>query len=144
MATVTQGDFLNACDKLLTAATANAGPPAVEELRQQLEKDTNGAKEAQSRRNLHRFQAQQASRDLDRFMTAARTIYSRLRHILVGVFGQDAEKLVEFGLQPFRGPQVTLAQKVERFLEKEQEKEKPPVKGQSPTQAANSQTESTN
>ena len=144
MATATQGDFLNACDKLLAAATANAGQPAVDDLRQQLEKNTNGAKEAQARRNLHKYQAQQASRDLDVFLDSAREIYSRLRHLLIGIFGLDAEKLVEFGFQPFRPTQVSTEQKVKRFLEKEQEKEKPPVKGQSPTQAANSQTESTN
>jgi hypothetical protein len=38
--------------------------------------------------------------------------------------------------------QVSTEDKVQRFLEKE-EKEKPPVKGQSPTRAAHSQTEST-
>jgi hypothetical protein len=141
MAKVTQGDFLNACDSLLVAAKANAGQPAVEDLRLQLEKDAGGAKEAQARRNLHRSQAQQASRDLDGFLDSAREIYSRLRHILIGLFGLDAEKLAEFGLKPFRPTTVSTEVKVKRFLEKE-EKEKPPVKGQSPTQAANPQTES--
>lgn len=140
MATVTQGDFLNACDKLLAAATANAGQPAVEELRLQLEKDTNGAREAQARRNLHKSLAQQASRDLDERLDSGRESYSRLRHVLIGLFGADAEKLVEFGLQPFRPPQIPLEQKAKRL----ESKKKPPENGQSPTQAASPQTESTN
>lgn len=140
MATVTQGDFLNACDKLLAAAAANAGQPAVEELRLQLEKDTSGAREAQARRNLHRAQAQQASRDLDGHLDSGREVYSRLRHLLIGLFGADAEKLVEFGLQPFRPPQLPLEQKAKRL----EAKKKPPENGQSPTQAASPQTESTN
>lgn len=135
-----QGDFLNACDKLLTAAKANAGQAVVDDLSLQLEKDADGAKEAQARRNLHRAAAQKASRDLDGFMESARKIYSRLRHLLIGVFGLDAEKLAEFGLQPFRPPQVTTEKKVELFLKKQ----KPPENGQSPTQAARPQTESTN
>lgn len=136
----TQGDFLNACDKLLAAAKANAGQAVVDDLSLQLEKDSDGAKEAQARRNLHKAAAQQASRDLDGFMESARKVYSRLRHLLVGVFGLDAEKLAEFGLQPFRPAQVSTEKKVELFLKKQ----KPPKNGQSPTQAARSQTESTN
>ena len=136
----TQGDFLNACDKLLAAAKANAGQAVVDDLSLQLAKDSDGAKEAQARRTLHRAAAQQASRDLDGFMESARKIYSRLRHLLIGVFGLDAEKLAEFGLQPFRPPQVPTEKKVESFLKKQ----KPPENGQSPTQAARSQTDSTN
>lgn len=140
MATVTQGDFLNACDKMLAAAKANAGQAKVDDLSLELEKETAGAKEAQARRNVHRAAAQQASRDLDGFMESARKIYSRLRHLLIGVFGLDAEKLAEFGLQPFRPTPVSTEQRVIQFLKKE----KPPENGQSPTQAAHSQTESTN
>ncbi len=141
MAKVTQGDFLNACDWLLSAALVNGGEAATE-LRLQLETDTAGAKEAQARRNFHRAEAQQASRDLDGFLGSARVVYSRLRHMLIALFGLRAEKLVEFGIKPLRPVQVSTEDKVQRFLEKE-EKEKPPVKGQSPTRAAHSQTEST-
>ena len=141
MATVTQGDFLNACDKALAAAAANAGQPAVDDLRLQLEKKTSGIRESQSRRNLHKFQAQQASRDLEDNLDSARELYSRLRHLLIALFGLDAEKLAEFGLQPFRGQKITLEQKAKRL---ESRKQKPPENGQSPTQAAHSQTESTN
>jgi hypothetical protein len=120
---ITQGDFLNACDSLLAAAKANAGESAVEELRQQLEKEAIDTREAQARRNQCRAAAQQASRDLDGSLESARKLYSRLRHLLIGLFGLDAEKLAEFGLQPFRPPQVSTEQKVKRFLEKEKPSE---------------------
>ena len=140
MATTTQGDFLNACDKVVAAATANAGQPGVDDLRAQLQKDSSGIREAQARRNLHKAQAQQASRDLDEAMDSAREIYSRLRHLLIGLFGVDAEKLVEFGWKPLRPPQIPLEQKAKRL----EAKKKPPENGQSPTQAASPQTESSN
>ena len=111
---ITQGDFLNACDALLAAARANAGESAVEELRRQLEKETSVVREAQARRNQYRAEAQQASRDLDGSLESARKLYSRLRHLLIGLFGLDAEKLAEFGLQPFRPPQMSIEQKVKR------------------------------
>jgi hypothetical protein len=138
----THGDFLNANDKLLAAARANAGQSAVDDLRLQLEKETTDLREAQARRNVHKAAMQKASRDFDRAMDSARKLYSRLRHMVQGLFGISAEKLAEFGLQPFRPVPVSTEKRVQRFLEKE-EKERPPVKGQSPTQAANSQTEST-
>jgi hypothetical protein len=140
---VTQGDFLNACEKLLAAATATAGQPAVDNLRQELETNTTGAKEAQARRNLHKFQAQEASRDMDRFMGAARKLYSRLRNLLIGVYGPKAEELVQFGIQPFRSRQGTLESKAKRWLAMEEKKEKPSGPGVAPTRTADSQTEST-
>ena len=139
----THGDFLNASDKLLAAARANAGQSAVDDLRLQLEKEMTDAREAQARRNVHKAAMQEASRDFDRAMESARKLYSRLRRMVQGLFGISAEKLAEFGFKPFRPVPVSTEKRVQRFLEKE-EKEKPPVKGQSPTQAANSQTESSN
>jgi hypothetical protein len=139
----THGDFLNANDKLLAAARANTGQAAVDDLRLQLEKETTDVREAQARRNVHKAAMQQASRDFDSAMESARKLYSRLRHMLIGLFGLSAEKLAEFGIKPFRPVPVSTEARVKRFLEKE-EKEKPPVKGQSPTQAASSQTESSN
>ena len=117
---VTQGDFLNACDSVLAAAKANPGESSVEEFRKQLEKEAAVIREAQARRNLHRAAAQQASRDLDESLESARKLYSRLRHILIGLFGLDAEKLAEFGFQPFRGSQVSTEQKLKRFLTRSQ------------------------
>lgn len=129
MSTVTQGDFLNACDTLIAAATANADKPGVTELRVQLEANTDGVKEAQARRALHKALAQQASRDLDLYLATARQLYSRLRHVLIGLFGLRAEKLAEFGLQPLRPAQKPTTN--------------PPETSANPSQAAASETDGT-
>ena len=141
MPTVTQGDFLNAADKLVVAAKAQPPDPKVDELRLQLEKDTEGAREAQARRNFHKSEAQQASRDLDGFLESARDVYSRLRHLLIALFGPRAEKLVNFGLKVFRGPQVTAEQKFVAS-EKRKSKKRPPENGVEPTRTADSQIDS--
>lgn len=141
MPNVTQGDFLNACNKLLDAAKAQPPDPRVEELRLQLERDTDGAREAQARRNFHKSEAQQASRDLDGFLSSAKDVYSRLRHQLIALFGPKAEKLVNFGFKVFRGPQVTAEQKFVAS-EKRKSKKKPPENGVEPTRAADSQIDS--
>ena len=138
MPNVTQGDFLNACNKLLDAVKAQPPEPKVDELRLQLEKDTEGAREAQARRNFHKAEAQQASRDLDGFLSSAKDVYSRLRHLLIALFGLRAEKLVEFGLKVFRGPRVTAEQKFVAS-EKRKSKKRPPENGVEPTRAADSQ-----
>lgn len=143
MARSTQGDFLKACNNLLDAAKAQPPDPKVEELRLQLEKDTEGAREAQARRNFHKSEAQQASRDLDGFLSSAKDVYSRLRHLLIAIFGARAEKLVNFGLKVFRGPQVTTEQKFVAS-EKRKSKKKPPENGVEPTRAADSQIDSAN
>ena len=140
MSKVTQGDFLNACDKMIIAARANPGEP-VDSLRIHLESDTEGARAAQARRNFNWAAAQQSSRDLDAYLVSARQIYSRLRHILIGSFGVRAEKLVEYGVKPLRPPQVPAEPTVPPPPPIEDMK-KPPENGQSPTQAAHSQTES--
>ena len=141
MPKVTQGDFLNSCDNLLAAAKVNPGEPKVDELRVQLEKDTTGIRDAQARRNFHRAAAQQASRDLGGYLGSAREVYSRLRHLLIALFGLKAEKLAEFGLKVFRGPQVTVEQKFVAS-EKRKSKKKPPENGVEPTRAADSQIDS--
>lgn len=140
----THADHLKRWDMALVAGAANAEEPGVEDLRLQLETAAEGAKSCIARRNLLKFQLQQNSRDLDAFMDTGRDAYSRLVLVVKGRFGPQSEKVVEWGLQPRRPPQVPTETKVKRFLEKGQEKEKPPENGQSPTQAARSQTESTN
>ena len=101
----TQGDLLNACDKLLATAGDIAGQPTVEELIPILEQDVLGAREAQARRNVHKAAAQQASRDLDAFLESARKVYSRLKSVLQGIYGRDSEMMVKFGFLPLRPPQ---------------------------------------
>ena len=135
-------DHLKRWDMALVAGAANAEEPGVDDLRIKLGTAAEGAKRCIARRNFLKFQLQQNSRDLDEFMDTGKDVFSRLVLVVKGRYGPESEKMAEWGLLPRRPPQVTTEDKVKRFLEKE-EKEKPPVKGQSPTQAANSQTEST-
>lgn len=134
----TQGDFLNACDKLLATADDVVGQPTVEELVPVLGLDVMGAREAQARRNVSKAAAQQASRDLDAYLASARKSYSRLRSVLQGIFGKDSEMMVKFGFQPLRPTQPQPSKPPVEVGEME----KPPETGQSPTQAADSQTDS--
>ena len=139
----THADHLTRWDMALVAAEANAGEPGVDDLRIKLGTAAEGAKATLARRNLLKFQLQQNSRDLDELMAAGKDAYSRLMLVAKGRYGPESEKMVEWGVKPRRAPQVTTEDKVQRFLEKkEKEKEKLPVNGQSPAQAANSQTES--
>jgi hypothetical protein len=137
MSKVTQGDFLNACDKMIVAAEANPGEP-VDGLRIHLESDAEGIREAQARRSFHQSEAQKASRDLDRYLGSARLIYSRLRHLLIALFGLRAEELVKYGIQPLRPPKT----KAEPTPPPVEDKKMPPENGWTPTQAAHPQTES--
>lgn len=144
MSKVTQGDFLNACDKMIVAAEANPGEP-VDGLRVHLESDAEGIREAQSRRSFHWSEAQKASRDLDKFLGSARQIYSRLRHLLIALFGLRAEELVKYGVQPLRPPKLKAEPTPPPpppVEDKNEDMKKPPENGQTPTQAAHSQTES--
>jgi hypothetical protein len=134
-------DHLKRWDMALAAGAANAEEPGVDDLRIKLGAAAEGVKATLARRNLLKFQLQNNSRELDELMKTAKELYSRLVLVVKGRYGPESEKMSEWGLLPRRPPQVTTEDKVKRFLEKE-EKEKPPVKGQSPTQAANPQTES--
>lgn len=141
----TQSDFLDACDEALAAAKINAGQqPVVDELSLQLEKEIGNMRQARVRRNVHKAAAQQASRDSSAAMESAQKIYSRLRHMLIALFGLSSEKLAEFGFQPFRPQPASTESRVKRFLERENGKEKPPENGHEPTQAARPQADFTN
>ena len=136
-----QADHLARWDTALVAGEANT-EPGTSDLLTQLGTAAGGAKACLARRAALKFQLQKNSRDLDKFMASGKEAFSRLALIVKGRYGPEAEKVAEWGIQPRRPTQVSTEDKGKRFLEKE-EKEKPPVKGQSPTQAANSQTEST-
>ena len=135
-----QADHLSRWNTAL--ATGEASPePGTGELLAQLGEAAKGAKSCLIRRATLKSQLQQNSRELDAFMAAGKEAFSRLALMAKGRYGPKAEKVIEWGIEPLRPPQVSTEQKVKRFLEKE--KEKPPENGQSPTQAAHSQTEST-
>lgn len=68
----------------------------------ELKAKREGVEGARLRNKLHRWQAQQATRDLELHRTGARDIATRMRNSLRGRYGISGERLVEFGLQPRR------------------------------------------
>jgi hypothetical protein len=124
MPNTSQADVLKNTDQLVAGAEAYKDEPGVGDLVIQVSDALAGAKEALFRRNFHRGQQQQASRDLDQFLVTLRSLSERLRFVLKGRFGPISEKLAEFGLLPRRPPA------------KPKLKEIPPEQAQSATQAA--------
>lgn len=133
-----QADHLKRWDMALAAGVANAEEPGVDDLRVQLQTAADGARSKIARRNLLKYQLQQTSRELREIMSTGKAVFSRLVHVVKGRYGPESEKVVEWGIQPRRPAQVTMEQKVERFLEKQ--KEKPSEPGVAPAQTADSQT----
>jgi hypothetical protein len=131
MPNTSQADVLKNSDLLLAAAEVYKEEPGVGDLMIQLADATGGAKEALFRRNSHRGQQQQASRDLDQLLITVKSLSERLRFVVKGRFGPAAERLAEFGLLPRRPPA------------KPKPKENPPEQAQSATQAATPAADST-
>ena len=65
---------------------------------------------ADVRQKHHKFQFQQASRDLDQLTALARDLLLRLKNVVRGKYGMTSEKLAEFGLNP-RRPRTPAAPK---------------------------------
>jgi hypothetical protein len=136
-----QADHLTRWDTALAAGVINDTEPGTGDLVIQLGTASAGAKECLARRASLKYQFQQNSRELDEFMAQGKEAYSRLVFVVKGRYGPEAEKVVEWGVQPRRRSQKSKL--VPPPLE-QGEMKTPPEKGQSPTQAAHSQTESTN
>jgi hypothetical protein len=101
-------DFMKHSEQLLVTIEANKADLAhLEPLRAQLAPMVDGAKEALVRQGTLKAEAQQASRDLDDFLTKGRDLATRLRHGIRAQYGTKTEKLVEFGLNPLRPGQRT-------------------------------------
>ncbi|HEV8583174.1 MAG TPA: hypothetical protein VGX68_29250 [Thermoanaerobaculia bacterium] len=99
-------DVITGFDKLLVTTENNKEElPYVTELRSRLAEVTAGAKEAKIRQDALRAQLQQATRDLEGFLTEGTDIATRLRNGVRMQYGLKGEKLTEFGMQPRRKPQ---------------------------------------
>jgi hypothetical protein len=72
------------------------------ETRTQLVFNMDSAKAASIRQAAFKSQFQQATRDLEGFLTQGRDLATRLRNGIRTQYGLKSEKLVEFGLQPRR------------------------------------------
>jgi len=108
-------EFIKSNERLLVTIDANKADLAhLEPLQAQLAPIVDGAKEALVRQGTLKAEAQQASRDLDGFLTKGRDLASRLRHGIRAQYGTTTEKLVEFGLKPRRPVQRAKAAKQAR------------------------------
>ncbi len=136
-----QTDHLGRWDTALAAGAINDTEPGTVDLVIALGTATAGAKECIARRATLKYQLQQNTRDLEEFMADGKEAYSRLVLVVKGRYGPKAEQVVQWGVQPRRPAQKS---KLEPPPLEEGGMKKPPEKGQSPTQAAHSQTESTN
>jgi hypothetical protein len=108
-----------------------------EPLRVQLEAERVGLVDATNRQAALKSHTQDTTREIDGHVTRGREIATRLRDAVRAQYGREDEKLTEFGLN-VRRPTVAKAAAKAKVKSK-----KPPENGQSPTQAAHSQTEST-
>lgn len=93
-------------EQLLVTVAANATDLTyLEGRRAQLEEVMEGAKTASIRQAALKAQLQQATRDLEGFLSNGRDLATRLRNGIRNQYGLKGEKLTEFGLQPRRRPQ---------------------------------------
>ncbi len=104
--------------------------------RQLLAATVASLEEADVRQKHHKFQFQQASRDLEQLTLLARDLLLRLKNAVRAKYGMTAEKLAEFGLNPRRSKPRAAPVPTETV-------KKPPETGPNPPQTADSGTEST-
>ena len=99
-------DVMTEADVLLVKVQANAADLAhLETNRSRLAAALEGAKEASIRQAASKAQVQQATRDLEGFLSELKEQVTRMRNGIRHQYGLKSEKLVEFGLQPRRKPQ---------------------------------------
>ncbi|MEA2560846.1 MAG: hypothetical protein QOH06_2350 [Acidobacteriota bacterium] len=129
-------DYQKSFAAMLAGAEANADELAgTEEVRGGLTAAALDVQVALNRQNSLKGQAQQATRDLEDALDRGKQMYSRLRSGVYMHFGQQAEKLAEFGLHPRRPPA-----KVKPVLP---EIAKPFQPGPNPVETAVSETDGT-
>jgi hypothetical protein len=96
-------DHLVVWDKLATAIKNKASElPALQPFVEVLKDATVEVREAKQRQVTLRAAAQQASRDLEAAMEKASEAEVRLNRGILSAYGYKSEKLVEFGLRPWR------------------------------------------
>ena len=90
--------------RLNAALEANAGDLAhLEGARLRLASLVSGAEGAAQQQAALTASKQEASRQFVRFLVAGQRVATGIRRLLKEHYGVRAEKLAEFGLQPFRG-----------------------------------------
>ena len=100
------GDWEN----LNTTMAANSADLAhLEATRARLEVLLNLAKDAAARQAVHTAGKQEASKQLRTFIVEGDRLANLLRRAVQQHYGIRAEKIAEFGMQPFRGRKVKVS-----------------------------------
>jgi hypothetical protein len=98
------GITINGWERLLAAFMANAADfPQLEPYREELEEMLEDVKEAATEQAALTAQKQEASKRVRSLLKAGRKVATFLRLGARRRYGDSSEKLVEFGLKPFRG-----------------------------------------
>ena len=137
MSTTSRAGLLGECRTTITVVELNAADlEHAQEDRDLLAATVAKIDEADVRQKHHKFQFQQASRDLEQLTLLARDLLLRLKNAVRAQYGMAAEKLAEFGLNPRRSKPRAAVIPTETV-------KKPPETGPNPPQTADSGTEST-
>ena len=132
MATNSRADLLKECRTTITVVELNvADLEHAQGDREMLAGTVAQIDEADVRQKHHKFQFQQASRDLERLTALARDLLLRLKNAVRAKYGMSSEKLAEFGLNPRRSTRPPAS------------KETPPEAVLTPPQTADSGTDGT-
>ncbi|MFL6197832.1 MAG: hypothetical protein ACJ76J_01530 [Thermoanaerobaculia bacterium] len=134
MANTSYADYIRHWGQIDDRTKVNPELANFEPLRAQLEIERLGLVEATNQQAALKSATQDTSRKIEGHVERGRVLATRLRDAIKATYGRDHEKLTEFGV-PVRRPRATSTE--------EKKKKKQPENGQSPTQAARSQTEST-
>jgi len=103
MATGSRADLLKECRTTVTVVQLNAEDlDHAQADRVLLAGYVAQIEDADVRQKHHKFQFQQASRDLERLAALARDLLLRLKNAVRAKYGMSSEKLAEFGLNPRR------------------------------------------
>jgi hypothetical protein len=140
MATSSRADYLTHWETLVVKVEENEELSFMEGTRAELEVEREGATEARLRQIQFRALAQKASRDLDAHIARGKVLQVRLHDGIRMFYGRDAEKLAEFGLQPFRPVQRP---KPPAPPPPEDAKKKPSKQGPAPARTAAPATDGT-
>ena len=112
MATTSRHAFLGECRATINVVEVNAAEfPEAQEDRALLAEVVAKIEEIDHRQKHHKFQFQQATRDLEPLVLQARDLLLRLKNKIRGRYGMAAEKLAEYGLNPRRSNRPTTVTK---------------------------------
>jgi hypothetical protein len=137
MSTTSRAGLLAECRTTVTVVELNADDlEHAQGDRELLAATVSTIDNAQVRQKHHKFQFQQASRDLEQLTLLARDLLLRLKNAVRAKYGMTAEKLAEFGLNPRRSKPSAAPVQTEIV-------KKPPETGPNPPQTADSKTEAT-